>query len=164
MICVNRSQTLAQALDSNQKHAVELTRKSELHDLTPGYTISYQSFPDNIDMDEFLEILKERIETVKGYLVKDDPKIDLCTTDDTLIKQYQQVNDDMVDLVSMLDSYHRMIYQKVTSKLTTDSRNKLGYVVLLPQVGEDIRNNGHYFPDNTIMITELKEYEEEKEK
>ena len=160
MICVNRSQSF----DASQKHAVELTRKNELNDLTPGYTISYQSFPDSIDMDEFLEILKERIETVKGYLDKDDPKIDLCTSDDTLIKQYQQVNDDMVDLVSMLDSYHRMIYQKVTSKLTTDSRNKLGYVVLLPQVGEDIRNNGHYFPDNTIMITELKEYEEEKEK
>lgn len=160
MICVNRSQSF----DASQKHAVELTRKNELNDLTPGYTISYQSFPDNVDMDEFLEILKERIETVKGYLDKDDPKIDLCTSDDTLIKQYQQVNDDMVDLVSMLDSYHRMIYQKVTSKLTTDSRNKLGYVVLLPQVGEDIRNNGHYFPDNTIMITELKEYEEEKEK
>lgn len=160
MICVNRSQSF----DASQKHAVELTRKNELNDLTPGYTISYQSFPDNVDMDEFLEILKERIETVKGYLDKDDPKIDLCTSDDTLIKQYQQVNDDMVDLVSMLDSYHRMIYQKVTSKLTTDSRNKLGYVVLLPQVSEDIRNNGHYFPDNTIMITELKEYEEEKEK
>ena len=160
MICVNRSQSF----DASQKHAVELTRKNELNDLTPGYTISYQSFPDNVDIDEFLEILKERIETVKGYLDKDDPKIDLCTSDNTLIKQYQQVNDDMVDLVSMLDSYHRMIYQKVTSKLTTDSRNKLGYVVLLPQVGEDIRNNGHYFPDNTIMITELKEYEEEKEK
>ena len=160
MICVNRSQSF----DASQKHAVELTRKSELCDLTPGYAISYQSFPDNVDMDEFLEILKERIETVKGYLDKDDPKIDLCTTDDTLIKQYQQVNDDMVDLVLMFESYHRMIYQKVTSKLTTHSRNKLGYEGLSSQVSEDIRNNSQYFPDNTIMITELKEYEEEKEK
>lgn len=160
MICVNRSQSF----DASQKHAVELTRKNELNDLTPGYAISYYSFPDDVNMDKFLETLKERIKVVKDYLDKDDAKIDLCTNDDTLIKQYQQFNDDIVDLVTMFASYHRLIYQKVASKLSTFSRDKFGYTGISSQVSEDIRNNGHYFPDNTIMITELKEYEEEKEK
>ena len=160
MICVHRSQSL----DFSQRHAAELTRKSELHDLTPGYAISYYSFPDDVNMDKFLETLKERIKVVKDYLDKDDAKIDLCTNDDTLIKQYQQFNDDIVDLVTMFASYHRLIYQKVTSKLSTSSRNRLGYTGISSQVTEDIRNNGNYFPNETIMITELEEYEEEKEK
>ena len=160
-----RSQSLGpRSLDSSQKHAVELTRKTELHGLTPGYAISYYSFPDDVDMDEFLEILKERIIVAKDYLDKDDAEIDLCTNDDTLIKQYQQFNDDIVDLVTMFASYHRLIYQKVNSKLSTYSRSKLGYTGISSQVTEDIRNNGNYFPNETIMITELEEYEEKEKR
>lgn len=161
MIYMDRTQPL----NTVQKCSAKLTRKNELNDLEPGYTIAYETFPNSVDMKDYLKMLKDQIGVVKECLDDDVAKIDLCPDDASLIRQYRQVNKDIIDLVVMLDSYSRLLASKVTGTLSASSSTiGIGFAGITQEVDSDIRKYGHYCPSETIIITELKEYEEEKEK